>query len=62
MPNPPGISNLTPEQRTQRARKAALDRWSKEDPAATARRGQAGLMDKFRREAAEADPSVTEPG
>lgn len=41
---------LTPEQRTIRARIAAHTRWSREDPAATAARAQAGLMDKFRRE------------
>lgn len=38
---------LTPEQRSQRARIAALTRWSKEDPAETARRGQAGLLRRF---------------
>lgn len=41
---------LTPEQRTIRARIAAHTRWSKEDPAPTAKRAQAGLLDKFRRE------------
>lgn len=38
---------LTREQRTQRARLAALTRWSKEDPTANAERGQAGLLDRF---------------
>lgn len=38
---------LTPEQRSQRARLAALTRWSKEDPSANAARGQAGLLAKF---------------
>lgn len=41
---------LTPEQRSQSARIAALTRWSKEDPAATAARGQAGLLARFERE------------
>lgn len=40
----------TPEQRSQRARIAALARWSKEDPAKNAERGQAGLIAKFERE------------
>jgi hypothetical protein len=52
---------LTPEQRTLRARIAASVRWSREDPARTAQRGQAGLIEKFRREALAADPDVTEP-
>lgn len=54
-------TNLTPEQRRHRARQAALARWSKEDPTVNARRAQAGLLDKFRREVAELDPDVTEP-
>lgn len=41
---------LTPEQRRQRARLAALTRWAKEDPRANAERGQQGLRDRFRRE------------
>lgn len=41
---------LTPEQRSQRARLAALTRWSKEDPSANASRGQAGLMARFERQ------------
>ncbi|MGH3762078.1 hypothetical protein [Actinophytocola sp.] len=41
---------LTPEQRSQRARLAALTRWAKENPAATAARGQAGLLARFERE------------
>lgn len=41
---------LTPEQRSIRARIAAHARWSKEDPAPTIARAQAGLMDKFRRQ------------
>lgn len=53
--------SLTPEQRSQRARLAALARWSKESPAANASRGQAGLLEKFRREVIADDPSVVEP-
>jgi hypothetical protein len=41
------LAVLTPTQRSQRARIAALTRWSREDPAATAARGQAGLLAKF---------------
>ena len=41
------LTTLTPEQRTMRARIAANTRWSRENPAATAARGQAGLMAKF---------------
>jgi len=52
---------LSREQRSQRSRIAALARWSRESPAANAARGQAGLLEKFRREALAADPTVTEP-
>ena len=38
---------LTPTQRIQRARIAALRSWSKEDPKANAERAQAGLQRKF---------------
>jgi len=41
---------LSPEQRSMRARVAALTRWSKEDPQHTANRGQAGLLARFERE------------
>lgn len=44
------MAGLTPEQRSQRARLAALTRWSNEDPAANAERGQAGLLARFERE------------
>lgn len=54
-------TNLTPEQRRLRAQQAALARWSKQDPTENARRAQAGLLDKFRREIAEEQPDVTEP-
>lgn len=53
--------NLTREQRVQRARLAALTRWSRESPAATVAAGQAGLLDKFRRQVQEHDPEVVEP-
>lgn len=38
---------MTPEQRSLRARIAALSRWAKEDPSAAAARGQAGLLARF---------------
>ncbi len=41
---------LTPAQRRLRAQLAANTRWSKEDPTATATRGQAGLLARFERE------------
>lgn len=54
-------TRLTRNQRTQRARLAALTRWAHEDPAANAARGQHGLMDKFRREVLDRAPGVVEP-
>lgn len=51
---------LTPEQRSESARIAALSRWAKEDPAANAARGQAGLLAKFEREVREANPDLPE--
>ncbi|MGH3549765.1 MAG: hypothetical protein ACRDQU_16995 [Pseudonocardiaceae bacterium] len=47
---------LTPSQRSIRARIAANTRWSREDPAPTGPRGQAGLMARFEREV---DPDRT---
>lgn len=41
------LLTLSPAQRRLRASKAALTRWSREDPAASAARGQAGLQRKF---------------
>lgn len=41
---------MTPEQRSQRARLAALTRWAHENPAKNAKRGQAGLLARFERE------------
>jgi hypothetical protein len=41
---------LTPEQKRLRAQIAANTRWSREDPALNAARGQAGLMARFERE------------
>ncbi|MCP2255091.1 hypothetical protein LY13_003865 [Prauserella aidingensis] len=54
-------TSLTPEQRSQRARIAALARWAKESPGANAARGQAGLLERFRREVLDADPEIVEP-
>ena len=51
---------LTPEQRTLRARIAADTRWSREDPAAAAQRGHAGLLARFDREVREAEPGLSE--
>ncbi|MQA15290.1 MAG: hypothetical protein GEV09_14300 [Pseudonocardiaceae bacterium] len=53
--------SLTPAQRTQRARIAALARWSREDPTPNGERAQTGLRNKFRREVLDADPTVLEP-
>jgi hypothetical protein len=41
---------MTPEQRTQRARAAALSRWANEDPTAQTLKLQAGIRAKFERE------------
>ncbi|MQA12955.1 MAG: hypothetical protein GEV09_01970 [Pseudonocardiaceae bacterium] len=41
---------MSPEQRSQRARIAALARWAHEDPTANAARAQAGLRRKFENE------------
>ena len=51
---------LTPDQRRQRARIAALARWAKEDPAETAARGQAGLRNKFLAEVDAESPGLPE--
>jgi hypothetical protein len=51
---------LTPQQRTLRASIAANARWSREDPAANAARGQAGLLAKFEREARVAAPGLAD--
>jgi hypothetical protein len=52
---------LTPAQRTQRARIAALRRWSQEDPRPNAARGQAGLLGRFRRDILAEQGDVPEP-
>jgi hypothetical protein len=52
------LATLSPTQRVQRARIAALTRWSQEDPKATAERGQAGLRAKFVRETRERFPDL----
>lgn len=51
---------LTPEQRRERATIAALTRWSQEEPAANAARGQAGLLARFEREIREKNPGLTD--
>jgi hypothetical protein len=53
-------TKLTPEQRTLRARLAALSRWAAEDPTANAERGQRGLRAKFTREVAAQFPDLPE--
>lgn len=45
-----GFQHLTAEQRSTRARIAALQRWSKEDPSDAARHLRAGFIAKFERE------------
>jgi hypothetical protein len=52
------LLRLTPAQRSLRASIAAHTRWSKEDPAANAARGQAGLLARFEREIRAADPTL----
>ena len=51
---------LTPEQRHIRASIAAHTRWSREDPAGNAARGQVGLLARFDREVREAEPGLSE--
>ena len=53
--------NLTAEQRSLRAKLAANRRWSQEDPRPTAERGQAGLLDRFRREILAEQGDIAEP-
>jgi hypothetical protein len=53
--------SLTPAQRSQRARIAALRRWSQEDPHANAVRAQAGLLERFRREILAEQGDIAEP-
>lgn len=53
-------TSLTPEQRSQRARMAALARWSREDPKPTVDRANAGLRAKFYRQVAEEFPGLPE--
>jgi hypothetical protein len=54
------LAVLTPKQRSQRASIAALSRWAREDPAANAARGQAGLRARFLREVDEESPDLPE--
>jgi hypothetical protein len=51
---------LTTEQRAQRARIAALTRWSQEDPKPNALRAQRGLRARFEREVREHSPDLPE--
>jgi hypothetical protein len=51
----------TKRERRRNARIAALTRWAKEDIGPAAHAGQAGLLERFRREALEARPDLTEP-
>jgi hypothetical protein len=53
--------NLTPDERTLRARLAAHARWSQEDPTGNAKPAQAGLLDRFRREIVAEQGEVAEP-
>jgi hypothetical protein len=53
-------TSLTKAQRRQRGQIAATTRWSRENPAEQAARGQAGLLAKFDREAREAEPGLTD--
>jgi hypothetical protein len=41
------LAALTPEQRSQHARLAALARWAREDPTCNALRGQRGFLKTF---------------
>lgn len=43
-------TSLTPEQRSQRARLAALTRWSREDPTAAVHKMQNGIQAKYERQ------------
>jgi hypothetical protein len=52
--------SLTREQLSLRGSIAAHARWSGEDPARNARRGQRGLREKFDREVREAEPGLSE--
>jgi predicted phage gp36 major capsid-like protein len=54
------VAASDPVRRSQNSRIAALDRWSREDPAVNAERGQAGLIARFEREAREADPGASD--
>jgi len=49
---------LTPEQRSQRARIAALTRWSKEDPKPAAKRARDGLRARIERDVAAQFPDL----
>jgi hypothetical protein len=44
------VPTLTPEQRTQRARLAALTRWSRNDPVAGTERARRTFLERFENE------------
>lgn len=50
-----------PTDRRVYAQQAALARWSKEDPKVQAQRGQAGLLEKFRRQVIAEQGPIVEP-
>jgi hypothetical protein len=52
---------LTPGECALRARLAAHARWSQEDPSVNAKRGQAGLLDRFRRDIIAEQGDIAEP-
>jgi hypothetical protein len=53
-------SKLTQAQRSRIASIAALEHWAREDPAENARRGQAGLVAKFEKQARAEDPDASD--
>lgn len=55
-----GSKNLTPEQRSIRARIAAHARWKSENPMPNAKRGQEGLVQKFLEEIRAEHPHLPE--
>jgi hypothetical protein len=54
------VAASDPAHASRNAAIAAYSRWSREDPALNARRGQAGLVARFEREAREADPGASD--
>lgn len=58
---PPKESRRSNSEKSIQHQYAALTRWSRESGKAQGQKMQAGLLDKFRREVVEADPTVVEP-